>query len=463
MDPSAVEWGPAFVVLAAGLLLGAAFIWRVYASGRVAAAPAVPVEVRDLEGKRDALFQQLRELEDTAAKRRPEQLASERYALELDAARVLQELDALAGPAERGRRKEAARARRAAAPVPGDEAVPAPAGSPAMRGFLWGIGSAAALALLVFFVAQAARPRTEGAPVTGDVGAPSSGEPAPGGAPLSAEETELRAAVERNPDDLEARLDLARFHLGRQDLMAVWNETQFVLQRVPGNARALSYQALVRLAMGQPDVAEGMLEQAQASAPDLLEPYLHLALVYTRTGREDEAERVIADASRRFPAQAKGIERLLDEMRAQAQGPAALEGDPHAGVPPPASGAGNGAAPSSPATSGGGRRIAGVVDLDPSIKGSTPTGGIVFVMVRDASFGAGPPLAAKRLVASRFPLPFEISQADSMTGEDLPADLLVEARLDADGDPVTRPPTDPKGRLEDVKAGSTGLRVVLRR
>jgi hypothetical protein len=164
-------------------------------------------------------------------------------------------------------------------------------------------------------------------------------------------------------------------------------------------------------------------------------------------------------------------------MRAQAraEGPAALEGDPHAGVPPPVAAApagpdpgsrsataGSGTATGSPGA-GNGRRIAGVIDLDPSIKASTPAGGVVFVMVRDASFGAGPPLAAKRLVASSFPLPFEVSEADSMTGEDLPADLLVEARLDADGDPVTRPPTDPKARLDDVKAGSTGLRLVLRR
>ena len=47
------------------------------------------LDARDLVARRDALLQQLRELEDTAAKRTPEQLALERYALELEAARAL--------------------------------------------------------------------------------------------------------------------------------------------------------------------------------------------------------------------------------------------------------------------------------------------------------------------------------------------------------------------------------------
>src|SRR5207249_4335703 len=56
-------------------------------------APGVPVQIRDLAGKRETLLRQLRELEDTASKRTPEQLARERYALELETAGVLLALD----------------------------------------------------------------------------------------------------------------------------------------------------------------------------------------------------------------------------------------------------------------------------------------------------------------------------------------------------------------------------------
>ena len=478
MGPASVDWLPAVGVLVAGLTLGLVFVWRVNVSSRRGAqAPAVvPLEVRDLEGKRDVLYQQLRELDDTAFKRQPDQLARERYELELAAARVLQQLDEHAEVLTRKERKESARRRR-------DQALPPPVANvastrPALRGFLWGIGSTAALAGLVFFVTQAARPRDPGRPATGE--GPPSSPPSSPSAPD--DDSQLRAAVARNPDDLEARLNLAQAQLARQDLMAVWNETQYVLKRAPGNPRALSYQALVRLAMGQSDQAVSMLKQAMSTDPDLLEPYLHLTLVYVRLGRQGDAETLIAEASRRFPAKAAGLKRLLADMRAQseAEGEAVPEGDPHAGVPipSPATGAGTRdagdraagtgvaggrAAPGAgPARPGADRKIAGVVEVDGALKGAIAPGSVVFVTVRDASFGAGPPLAAKRLPATGFPLAFEITGADSMMGETLPDSMLVEARLDPDGDPMTRSPSDPKVRLEDVKAGSTGLRLVLR-
>jgi hypothetical protein len=102
------------------------------------------------------------------------------------------------------------------------------------------------------------------------------------------------------------------------------------------------------------------------------------------------------------------------------------------------------------------------VDLDPGLNGTVSPGAVVFVFVREAGFGAGPPIAAKRLPA-RFPLAFEIGESDAMMGQPFPDALLVEARLDADGDPTTRPPSDPKARLDDVKAGSTGIKLLLQR
>ena len=76
-----------------------AWCWARSSSGRCSAVPGPPpkgggaapddaaLERRDLEGKCEALVAQLRELEDTASKRTEEQLARERYALELEAAR----------------------------------------------------------------------------------------------------------------------------------------------------------------------------------------------------------------------------------------------------------------------------------------------------------------------------------------------------------------------------------------
>jgi cytochrome c-type biogenesis protein CcmH len=263
----------------------------------------------------------------------------------------------------------------------------------------------------------------------------------------------LQARVQQNPDDVEARLDLARAHLMRQDMIAVFHETEAVLQKDPGNARALAYQALVRLAMGQGDQAEEMLKRALGKDPNLLEGYLHLMFVYTRLGKPKLAEATMARAVQRFPDRAQSLRRLLTQMQSEPE-----EGPAEGGGQGPA----EGPAAASSAGSSGGRTVSGVIDLDASARASVSPGAIVFVMLRDASFGAGPPLAARRLPASSFPLAFEIGQGDVMAGGQIPDEVLVEARLDSDGDPVTRPPTDPYGRQENVKMGTRDLHLVLR-
>src|SRR2546430_11472586 len=57
---------PALSVLAVGLVFGALAVVRLFAVSRRGArsGPSVPVQVRDLAGKRDALLRQLRELEE---------------------------------------------------------------------------------------------------------------------------------------------------------------------------------------------------------------------------------------------------------------------------------------------------------------------------------------------------------------------------------------------------------------
>ncbi len=498
--PVAVDWNPALLVLAAGLVLGTVLVWRVLGRARAAKAPTPEggtLARRDLEGKRDALLLQLREIDDAGGKRSAEQLALERYDLELRAAQVLLALDATAvaaaGAADHSSSLPTTRPA-TAPPTTAAEPLAVPAGNAGLRGFLWGTLSASAIGLLFFFLYTQARPRTEGGSVTGNLPGPAprgegaapggSADPGPATAP-GPEEAQLRERIASHPDDLEARMALARAALARRDMMTVWNETKAVLERSPGNAPALAYQALVRLAMGQGDKAEEMLRQALASDPNLVDAYVHLALVYARLGRMGEADKAIADATSRFPGQAAALQSLLANLKqndAREDMAAVAGGDPHADphasldTPggagdrgpepggPPADGAGM--APGSQAPGGAGnakRSLSGVVELDPALVGQVSASGILFVFVREAGFGAGPPVAARRIQVSSFPMGFEIGEEDAMMGQTFPDTLLVEARLDADGDPTTRPPTDPKARVDDVKAGSRTVRLLLKR
>jgi len=66
---------PALAILAGGLVFGAVLVWRLFGGSRrpAKARAFAAVEARDLAGKSEALLRQLRELEDTASKRNPEQ------------------------------------------------------------------------------------------------------------------------------------------------------------------------------------------------------------------------------------------------------------------------------------------------------------------------------------------------------------------------------------------------------
>ncbi len=450
-----IEWLPAVAILAGGLVFGAVLVWRfVFTAPRspAKAAAPVPAEVRDLAGKTDALLSQLRELEDTAVKRTPEQLARERYALELEAAQTLLALEESGAPAPL--------APAAAIAIPASAgAVPERAGG--LRGFLWGVGSATGAALLILLVYQSAKPREAGGAVTGEIPTAAQAPSSVGG-----DEAAFQAALARNPSDFETRLALARLYVDRENWMGVWNETAKVLERAPDNPRALAYQSLVRMAMGQLDVGVGMLKKAVASDPDLVEAYAYLALGYARMGRMRDAQATIASASKRFPERAEDLGRYLADLKANesqvANASPASGANPHASVPTPGEGAmaPRGGAPARDTS--GGRRVSGIVDIDPSLRSALSPAAVLFVFARAAGGGEGPPVAAKRLAAT-FPATFELSEADSMMGQPFPDRLLIEARLDSDGDPTTRPASDPKARLDGVKAGAVGLRLVLRR
>ena len=138
--------------------------------------------------------------------------------------------------------------------------------------------------------------------------------------PVRPEEAQVRAILARSPTDLAARLALARLRPARRDMKGTWEETQRVLERAPNNPEALALQALVHLAAGRPVVALDLLKQALATDPNLADGYAYMALVYFRMGRLPDAEAVVADASKRFPDKAAGLQQLLADLQVAAGG-----------------------------------------------------------------------------------------------------------------------------------------------
>ncbi|MGZ7040045.1 MAG: tetratricopeptide repeat protein, partial [Thermoanaerobaculia bacterium] len=267
------DWLSALGILLAGLVLGFMFVYGYVMRRRDGVAPATgDLELRDLEAKRDALLQQLREGEDDA---------EERARLEVEAAQVLRAIDV------RTQRVVAAGA--SPAPVVGGGArrltkTSSSSMRPEVKGFLWGAGSTAALGLLLFFGYSKMQPKE--APVQG---APMQ-QPAQAQAPQAdASLADLEARVKSNPDDLALRIELTHAYLDKENLMGVFDQTEYILKKNPNDAQAQTYQALVRMAMGQRDSALKLLKSATKNDPSLLDAWVALAWYYTQTGNKSEA------------------------------------------------------------------------------------------------------------------------------------------------------------------------------
>ena len=145
------SWSTALIFLALGLAGGGLLAWilrRRTVSGPLGEDAALPVEVRDLAHKEATLLAQLEELDDTAGKYLPAEQARLRGALELEVAVTLQAYEA--SPLE-------ARRPQAHPPAARSKGWHGGADPRALRGFLWGAGTVAPLALLLLFVSSLRR------------------------------------------------------------------------------------------------------------------------------------------------------------------------------------------------------------------------------------------------------------------------------------------------------------------
>jgi cytochrome c-type biogenesis protein CcmH len=111
---------------------------------------------------------------------------------------------------------------------------------------------------------------------------------------------------------------------------------------------------------------------------------------------------------------------------------------------------------------GAGAGLAGEVQVSEALRGSSGRG-TLYVMVRNAGV-PGPPVAVKRIPDPSFPVRFEIGSADvMMQGTPLVGPFELSARLDQDGNPMTKSGGDlvTKGGLSGVPVGAGALVLVL--
>jgi tetratricopeptide (TPR) repeat protein len=268
----------------------------------------------------------------------------------------------------------------------------------------------------------------------------------------------LEAAVQATPDDLDARNNLAHAYLERENMVAAFEQAQTVLTKAPADPRANTVQAIVRIAMGEAEQASKQLEAATKADPKLTDAWVALAWSYTQSGRDAEADKAINAAVKQNPEQEARLREVLGKMRQQARiQPAAKHpavdgsGEVSAANMPGGGGGAGGGAGAGAADTGKGVKV--TLTIAPGAK--APASNILYIIVRDAGQTSGPPSAVKRVTITGFPMTVDVTAADSMMGGALPEKMRIEARLDTDGNAMTKEPTDLDAVKDGVAAGGS--------
>ncbi len=217
-------------------------------------------------------------------------------------------------------------------------------------------------------------------------------------------------------DAPEALLRQGRDALQRKDFRAAIEAFREVLRGDPGHPEANAYMGVVLARAGHTEAALAALDRALSRTPDLPLALWGKGMVLYREGRD------LAGAREHL----RRLEGLLPpgEQREAVRGMIA-DMDPAAAA---------------------GRSIAGTVRLAPGRTAEAGERSTLFIVARSPGAGPGAPLAVKRIVRPSFPVSFTLGPGDVMipgTAFDGPVDL--SARLDRDGDPLTREPGDPAG------------------
>lgn len=110
------------------------------------------------------------------------------------------------------------------------------------------------------------------------------------------------------------------------------------------------------------------------------------------------------------------------------------------------------------------RRVRGTIRLAPKVKDRVKASGAVFLVIRRAGTDGQPtgsPLAVEKLSWSGDALPFELTEANAMSGGTaLAGDVVVTARFDQDSDALSKQPGDVTGQVR-AKVPADKLELVL--
>ena len=335
----------------------------------------------DHAARREALLEQIRELDADR-----EKMDAGRYSTRRE------ELIAAAAAASRALEQSTAEtpAASTAAPI-------------SARVGLWGGITLVFFVLLGVLINQYATPRTEGGSMTGN---------SVGGVDMAAISAARSARVEAaqdalsdDPKDLSALNVITYDALLYRDLDTAMAHIDQAREIDPEDTAVLINLAILQMSVGMIDRAQGALDGVLARDPSNGRAMMWKAFMLANSGEKDAAIALLegVQGALEWPEETVFAENMLRELTA----------------PPPVT------------------HVSGTVAL---AEGAEVGSGTLYVYARRSEAGGGPPVAAFQHRAG-LPTAFTLTDADMVMGGVWPEQVWVQARLDADGDPMTREDT----------------------
>ena len=131
-------------------------------------------------------------------------------------------------------------------------------------------------------------------------------------------EAELRAALTDNPLDEKARLRLAEIELQRGDIHPAFEDYSRAVALLPNDGDAKLGLAKTLIQMNQPEKATTLLEEAIQLEPTNAVAHYHLAILYRKQGRLEDANREV-DLYKKYKEEKEKLRAIYQDLMIQSQ------------------------------------------------------------------------------------------------------------------------------------------------
>jgi tetratricopeptide (TPR) repeat protein len=216
---------------------------------------------------------------------------------------------------------------------------------------------------------------------------------------------DAQKVMETDADNIDAANTLTYEALLQRDFSSAMKYVEIVRSQQPKNPEMLVHLGILQMSIGMSDRAQDVFDTALQQDPNLGKAMLWKSVLLSNMGRTEEGLLLVKKSQTFLTLDEERFfaERLIEELD----------------KPPPI--------------------ITGRIEGN----GTSPisTKGVLFVIARRAEQGGGPPVAVKRISNPTLPLSFELGKSDMVMGGEWPSQVWLSARLDEDGNAMTKDDT----------------------